>query len=149
MRDSGIDGMGVKIGDRNISNLRYADDTALITDNATSMRRVLHRVDTAGKKVGLNLNAKKTKVLQIQANEEHIIKVNKVALENVDDFKYLGSIKSKYGYCAKDVRTRLGMAKQRMTQLNTLWKDRGIPTALKVRLLKIIVWPVALYGCET
>jgi hypothetical protein len=57
--------MGIKIGGRNITNLTYADDTALLADNITSMRNVLHRVDATGNNAGLKLNAKKTKVMHI------------------------------------------------------------------------------------
>ena len=148
MRMSEIEGMGIAIGDRNLTNLRYADDTALLADNITSMKRILHRVDTAGKKAGLELNAKKTKVMQLNNEKTHSIRLNKTDLENVEDFKYLGSIKSHDGSCNKDIRTRLGMAKHRMTQLNKLWKNRGIPLDLKVKILKVLVWPVCIYGCE-
>ena len=65
MRESDIDDMGIKIGGRNITNLRYADDTALLADNITSMRNIVHRVDAAGNNAGLKLNATKTKVMHI------------------------------------------------------------------------------------
>ena len=63
--------------------------------------------------------------------------------------KYLGSIKQDDGSCSKDVKTRIAMAKKKMVDLNSVWKDRGIPTALKVKLLKCLIWPVMLYGSET
>ena len=134
-----------------VADLRYAVDSALIADNITSMRRILHRVDAAGKEANLKLNAKKTKVLHVTSkfdrNTQDIC-VNKTPLENVDDFKYLGSIKSQDGSSTKDINARIGMAKNRMVQLNNIWKDHGIPISLKVKLLKCLVWPVLLYGCE-
>ena len=115
MREADIEDMGIKVGGRNITNLRYADDTALLADNLTSMKRILHRVDTAGKEAGLKLNAKKTKVMHIKGTNSTCqppsIKINEVSLENVDDFKYLGSIKMASGTCRKDITTRIGMAK--------------------------------------
>ena len=63
MRKSDIDDMGLKIGGRNLTNLRYTDDTALLPNDVTSMKRFLYRVDTAGKSANLKLNAKKTKVI--------------------------------------------------------------------------------------
>ena len=151
MRKADTDDMGIKIGGRNLTNLRYADDTALLADNITSMRRILYRVDAAGKEDGLKLNAKKTKVLHVNAkettNKEEIL-VDKTPLENVKDFKYLGSIKTEDGHCTKDIKVRIGMAKQRMVQLNNIWKDHGIRRDLKIKLLKCLVWPVMLYGCE-
>ena len=61
MREADIEEMGIRIGGRNLTDLRYADDTALLADNITSKRRILHKVGTAGRKVGLSLNTKKTK----------------------------------------------------------------------------------------
>ena len=66
MRKADIYGMDMSIGGRNITDLRYADDTSLIADNSTSRRCIISRVDTAGRKVNLTLNAKKTKVLHVQ-----------------------------------------------------------------------------------
>ena len=77
------------------------------------------------------------------------IKINGTILENVEHFKYLGSIKASDGTCRKDIVTRIAMAKQRMVQLTNLWKDRSIPTELKMKILKCLVWPIMLYGSET
>ena len=77
------------------------------------------------------------------------IKINQVGLENVEHFKYLGSIKTANGTCSKDILTRIGMARQRMLQLQNIWKDRSVPTQLKVKILECLVWPIMLYGCET
>lgn len=153
MREADIEDMGIRIGGRNITDLRYADDTALLADNITSTRRILHKVDTAGRKTGLKLNAKKTKVLHIKGrnsqSEEHTkVKVDGTNLETVKQFKYLGSIKTDDGSCTQDIKVRIAMAKQKMVQLNNIWKDRGIPNVLKVNILKCLIWPVATYGCE-
>ena len=153
MREADIDDMGVKIGGRNISNMRYADDTGLLSGNITSSRRVLHRVDSSGQAKGLGLNAPKTKYMHLkgelsQPDEYNTIKVRGTLLEKVDSFKYLGSIKASDGSCLRDVKARIGMAKQKMLQLNNIWKDRSVPIQLKMYLLKCLVWPVVMYGCE-
>ena len=80
--------------------------------------------------------------------KQHTNFVDKAPLENIDDFKYLGSIKSHDGTSSKDIKTRIGMAKNRMVQLNNIWKDHRIPKSLKLKLLKCVVWPVLLYGSE-
>ncbi|RUS81011.1 hypothetical protein EGW08_011216 [Elysia chlorotica] len=128
----------------------HADDTALIADNVTSMKRILNRVDIAGRKASLKLNAKKTKFMHINDtnNTANDIKVDNSKLEYEQCFKYLGSVKENNGSCSKDVRTRIGIAKQKAIELNNIWKDRGIPTTLKMAILKYLVWPVVLYGCE-
>ena len=102
MREADIDDMGLRIGGRNISNMRYADDAGLVGNNITSARRILHRVDVSGKVAGLGMNAPKTKYMHIRAidslpEEKLTIKVNGTELEKVDSFKYLGSIKSSDG----------------------------------------------------
>ena len=83
-----------------------------------------------------------------QPDEHTTIKVKGTQLEKVDSFKYLGSIKSSDGTCLQDIKTRIAMAKQKMLQLNNIWKGRGIPNHLKMSLLKCLVWPVVMYGCE-
>ena len=98
MRETEIEDMGIRIGGRNITDMRYAaDDTGLVASNVTSSKRMLYRVDSSGKRKGLGLNAPKTKYMHIkgkysQPDEFTTIKVNGVQLEKVEDFKYLGSI---------------------------------------------------------
>ena len=118
MRQADIESMGIKIGGRNIVELRYADDTCLIADNITSMKRILYRVDYAGTEEGLGLNVIKTKVMPIKGkdslpDELTNIMVNGTALEKVNHFKYLGSIKSD-GTCLRDVIAHIAMAKKKM-----------------------------------
>ncbi|GFS10815.1 endonuclease-reverse transcriptase [Elysia marginata] len=83
------------------------------------------------------------------SNVEPDIKIDRTSLENVDNFKYLGSIKTSDGTCTKDINTRIAMAKQGMVSLNNIWKDKSIPKPVKFKLLKTLVWPRMLYGCET
>ncbi|GFS18793.1 catenin (Cadherin-associated protein), alpha 3 [Elysia marginata] len=129
MREADIDHLGVNINGRNLTILRYANDTALMSDNITSMRRILHRIDESGKKAGLKLNAKKTKVMQLQPEHSSLydVKIDQTVLENVEDFKYLGSVKTINASCSKDIKMRIGMAKKKMIELNNVWKDHNIP----------------------
>ena len=78
--------------------------------------------------------------LKGKGSKEQHIPLNKTNLENVTDFKYLESHKTHNGICTKDVKARIGMAKQKMVQLNNIWKDRGIPKSLKVIILKTLIW---------
>jgi hypothetical protein len=152
MRESDIDDMGIKIGGRNITNLRYADDTALLADNITSMRKKMYiELMLPAYNAGLKLNATKTKVMHITgpgSQGPQQIRINGTDLENVTDFKCLGSIKASHGTRTKDIKCRIGMAKQKMVQLNNIWKDKGVPSELKIRILKCLIWPVVLYGSE-
>ena len=149
MREAEIQDLGYSIGGRNISNARYADDTALIAQSPMEMQQLLDKVNAAGAQRLLKLNVKKTKLMTIGDVPDDInIRVNNDPVEKVKQFKYLGSLKSTEGDCSKDVNARIAMAKRRMCELTTLWKDRSIPVALKMRLVKTLVWTVLSYGAE-
>ena len=149
MREAEIQDLGYSIGGRNISNARYADDTALIAQSPMEMQQLLDKVNAAGAQRLLKLNVKKTKLMTIGDVPDDInIRVNNDPVEKVKQFKYLGSLKSSDGDCSKDVNARIAMAKRRMCELTTLWKDRSIPVALKMRLVKTLVWTVLSYGAE-
>ena len=149
MREAEIHDLGYNIGGRNISNARYADDTALIAQSPMEMQQLLDKVNAAGAQRLLKLNVKKTKLMTIGDVPDDInIRVNNDPVEKVKQFKYLGSLKSTDGDCSKDVNARIAMAKRRMCELTTLWKDRSIPVALKMRLVKTLVWTVLSYGAE-
>ena len=149
MREAEIQDLGYNIGGRNISNARYADDTALIAQSPMEMQQLLDKVNAAGAQRLLKLNVKKTKLMTIgDVPDDITIRVNNDPVEKVKQFKYLGSLKSTDGDCSKDVNARIAMAKRRMCELTTLWKDRSIPVALKMRLVKTLVWTVLSYGAE-
>ena len=144
MREAEIHDLGYNIGGRNISNARYADDTALIAQSPMEMQQLLDKVNAAGAQRLLKLNVKKTKLMTIGDVPDDInIRVNNDPVEKVKQFKYLTD-----GDCSKDVNARIAMAKRRMCELTTLWKDRSIPVALKMRLVKTLVWTVVSCGAE-
>lgn len=147
MREADIHEFGVPIGGRMVSNLRYADDTALIAGNGKSPNEMLRRVNEAGKKRLLKLNVKKTKSMTVGAAGDNIQTEN----ENIDQatsFKYLGSIKTKNGDCTTDIKARIAMAKKRTLDLTPIWKDRGLRTEVKLNLMRALVWSVLTYGVE-
>ena len=86
--------------------------------------------------------------MHISGVDEPVIEMNSTRLENVTDFKYLGSVKTADANCNKDINTRIAMAKQRMVHLNNIWKDRGIAKGLKITILKALIWPVMMYGSK-
>ena len=148
MRESITYEMGISVGGRKVSNLRYADDTALCAYGHREATQLLESLDEAGKKKGLQLNASKTKFMHLGNEPLKPIEINGVQLEKVDHFKYLGSIKEQNGNCTRDINTRIGMAKRRMVDLNVLWKDKSIDTKLKLKVMKCLVWTVMTYGAE-
>ena len=149
MREAEIQDLGYTIGGRDISNARYADDTALIAQSPMEMQQLLDKVNAAGAQRLLKLNVKKTKRMTIGDMPDDItIRVNNDTVDKVKQFKYIGSLTSTDGDCSKDANARIAMAKRRMCELTTLWKVRSIPVALKMRLVKTLVWTVLSYGAE-
>ena len=147
MRDADTDQQGIKVGGRKISNLRYADDTALCAEGHQEASRLINEINDVGEVKSLKLNVKKTKTLYI-GNDYQPIVIQNEEVERVEHFKYLGSIKTEDGFCTKDINARLAMGKQRMVQLENIWKDKTISMQLKLKLMKCLVWTVMSYGAE-
>ena len=114
------------------------------------MKQLLDTVNAAGAQRLLKLNVEKTKLMSTigYVPADITIRVNNDPVEKVKHFKYIGSLKSSDGDCSKDVNARIAMAKRSMCELTTLLKDRSIPVALKMRLVKTLVWTVLFYGAE-
>ncbi len=117
--------MGIKIGGKLVSNLRYADDTALCANSQEEAERLIGKVNIIGKSRLLKLNVKKTKLLKIGKMQcDAGVSVDDEEIEVVEHFKYLGSLKTADVNCSKGTRSRIGMAKKRMLDLVPIWKDR-------------------------
>ena len=149
MRDADVNQYGIKVGGTPISNLRYADDTALFETSEEDIERLTSAVNDAGRKLNLKLNVKKTKLLTTGEEQPvHNISIDGEDVEQVSRFKYLGSEKTTSASCTADIRARIGMAKGRMIELQDLWNDRNLTTNLKTKIVKALVWSVLLYGLE-
>ena len=149
IREAGIEEMGIKIGGNLVSNLRYADDTALCVNSQEEAERLIGKVNLIGKSSLLKLNVKKTKLLKIGKMQcDAGVSVDDEEIEVAEHFKYLGSLKSADGNCNKDTRSRIGMAKKRMLDLVPIWKDRGITKDLKMKPVRSLVWTGLTYVAE-
>ena len=151
MREADVSSYGINIGGSSISNLRYADDTALIETSRDGIKSLTHAVNEAGKHLNLHLNVKKTKLL-VTGNtpkSDDDITVDGDTVEEVDKFKYLGSVKSHTASCTSDIKTWIAISKQRIVDLQELWNDRNITVCLKVKPVKTLVWSALLYGAES
>src|SRR6218665_3264893 len=135
---------GVQIGERRITNLRYADDIILI---ANTMEELQRRLNEAGRKFGLQINTSKTKVMTTTGATCQI-RINEETLEQVDTFMYLGSAITRDSDCATEIRMRLAKGYAVATDLKRIWKSHDIKVTTKMELLRTLVWPVAIYGCE-
>ena len=140
--------MGVVVGGRVIWNLRYADNTTLVATSKEDLVQMFEELQQASLRFGLKVNASKTHVMAI-SDDPQTIKMGATSLKRVDQFKYLGSIVNIHSSSSPDIRARLATARRITTELSTVWRSPSIGLELKKRLVKALVWSVALYGAET
>ena len=138
---------GIKIARRNINNLRYADDTTLMAESEEELKSLLLKVKEESEKVGLKLNIQKTKIMASSPITSWQIDEEK--METVKDFIFLGSKITADGDCSHEIKRHLLLGKNVMTNLDTILKRRDITLSTKVHLVKAMVFPVVMYGCES
>ena len=134
-------------GGRMVTNLRYADDTTLLAGTKEDLVELVGRVRRASEKAGLYLNVGKTKVMTTGGIGE--VTVDGKDIEVVTKFVFLGALITEDALCEKEVRRRIAMGKSAMGGLTSIWKDRGVTLETKVKLVKVLVFPIVLYGAET
>ena len=146
MRNAGLEEAqaGIKISGRNINNLRYADDTTFMAESKEKLRSLLMKVKEGSEKVGLKLNIQKTKIMASGP-----IASWQIDGETVSDFIFWGSKITADGDCSHEIRRRLLLGRKVMTNLDSIFKSRGIALSTKVHLVKAMVFPVVMYGCES
>ena len=145
MRNAGLEEAqtGAKIAGRNINNLRYADDTTLMAEIEEELKTLLMKVKVESEKVGLKLNIQKTKIMASGP-----ITSWEIDGETVSDFIFLVSKITADGDCSHEIKRCLPLGREVMTNLDSIFKSRDITLPTKVRLVKAMVFPVVMYGCE-
>ena len=139
---------GIKIARRNINNLRYADDTILMAESEEEPESLLMRVKVESEKVGLKLNIQKTKIMA--SGPITSWQIDGETVETVSDFILGGSLKiTADGDCSREIKRHLLLGRKVMTNLNSIFKSRDITLPTKIRLVKAMVFPVVMYGCES
>ena len=138
---------GIKIARRNINSLRYADDTTLMAENEVELKSLLMKVKEESEKVGLKLNIQKTKIMAFI----HITswEIDGETVETVSDFIFGGSKITADGDRSHEIKRLLLLGRKVMTNLDSIFKSREIILPTKVRLVKAMVFPVVMYGCES
>ena len=144
MRNTGLEEAqaGIKIAGRNINNLRYADDKTLMAES----EKELLKVKVESEKVGLKLNIQKTKIMA--SGPITSWQIDGQTRETVTDFILGGSKITADGDCSHEIKRRLLLGRKPMTNLDSIFKSRDITLPTKVHLVKAIVFPVVMYGCE-
>ena len=149
MRNTGLEApqAGVKIAGRNINNLRYADDTTLMAESEEDLKSLLMKVKEKSEKVGLKLNIQKTKIMASDPITSWQIDGETVG--TVADFILGGGSKiTADGDCSHEIKRYLLLGRKVMTNLDSIFKSRDITLPTKIRLVKAMVFPVVMYGCE-
>lgn len=149
MRNAGLDEeeIGIKIAGKNINNLRYADDTILMAGSEEELKILILKVKEESAKAGLMLNVKKTKIMATTpVNSWH---VEGEAMEVVSTFNYLGSQISADGDSSQEIKRRLLLGRKAMSNLDKVLRSRDVNLTTKIRIVKAMVFPVVMYGCET
>ena len=146
MRNTGLEeAQGrIRIARRNINNLRYADDTTLMAENEEELQSLLMKVQEESEKVGLKLNIQETKIMASGA-----ITSWQIDGETVADFIFGGSKITADGDCSHEIKRCLLLGRKVMTSLDSMFKSRDITFPTKVRLVKAMVFPLVVYGCES
>uniref|UniRef100_A0AC11EAV6 Uncharacterized protein n=1 Tax=Ovis aries TaxID=9940 RepID=A0AC11EAV6_SHEEP len=149
MRNAGLEEAqaGIKIARRNINNLRYADDTALMAEREEELKSLLMKVQEESEQVGLKLNIQKTEIMA--SGPITSWEIDGETVETVSDFVSLGSKITADGDCSHEIKRHLLLGRKVMTNLDSILKSKDITLPTKVRLVKAMVFPVVMYGCES
>ena len=149
MRNAGLEEAqaGIKIAGRNLNNLRYADDTTLMAESEEEPKSLLMKVKVKSEKVGLKLNIQKTKI--VASGPITSWQIDGETVETVADFIFLGSKITADGDCSHEIKRGLLLGRKVMTNLDSIFKSRDITLPAKVHLVKAMVFPVVIYGCES
>ena len=148
MRNAGLDEeqTGIKLAGRNINNLRYADDTTLMAESE-ELKRLLMKVKEESEKVGLKLNIQKMKIMV--SGPITSWEIDGETVETVSDLIFLGSKVTADGDCNHEIKRLLLLGTNVMTNLDSILKSRDVTLPTKVCLVKAMVFPIVMYGCES
>ena len=138
---------GMKFAGRNIDNLRYADETTLRAESEEELTSLLMKVKDKSEKVGSKLNFQKTKIMA--SGPITSWQIDGETMETVTDFIFLGSKITVDGVCSHEIKRHLLFGRKAMTNLDSILKSRDIILPTKVHLVKAMVFPVVMYGCES
>jgi hypothetical protein len=141
---------GVRVGGKLVKDVRFADDQGMVAGTEQGLQKVMDGLTETAKKYDMKINVKKTKSMVVSREEGRRVNlvIDGQQVEQVATFKYLGAVITEKGTCVEEVKARIAMAKVSFNKSKELL-TKGLKKDLKKRMVKTLVWPVALYGCET
>ena len=149
MHNAGLDEAqaGIKFSRKNINNLRYADDTTLMAESEEELKSLMMKVKVESEKVGLKLNIQKTKIMASSPITSW--EIDGETVETVSDFIFGGSEITADGECSHEIKRRSLLGRKVMTNLDSIFKSRDITLPTKFSLVKAMVLPAVMYGCQS
>ena len=138
---------GMKIAGRNINNLSYADDSTLMAESKRDLKSLLMKVKEESEKAGLKLNIQRTKIMASSLSTSW--QIDGKTMETVTDFIFLGFKITVDNDCSREIKRPLLLGRKAMTNLDSILKSRDITLPTKACLVKAMVFPVVMYGCES
>ena len=149
MRNAGLEETqtGIKVAGRNINHLRYADDTTLMAESEEEVNSLLMKLKEESEKAGLKLNIQKMKIMA--SGPITSWQIDEEEMEIVADFIFLGTKITADGDSSHEIKRHLLLGRKVMTNLDSIFKTRDITLPTKVHLIKAMVFPVVMYGCES
>ena len=138
---------GIKFAGRNINNLIYADDTTLMAESEEELKSLLMKVKEESEKVGLKLNIQKTKIMA--SGPITSWEIDGDTVETVSDFILWGSKITADSDCSHEIKKHLPLGRKAMTNLDSILKSRDITLPTKVHIVKAMIFPVVMYGCQS
>ena len=149
MRNAGLEEAqaGIKIARRNISNLRYADNTTLMAESEEELKSLLMKMEEESEKVGLKLNIQKTKI--VASSPITSWQIDGETVETVADSIFLGFKITADGACSHEIKRHFLLGRKVMTNPDSILKSRDITLPTKVCIVKAMVFPMVMYGCDS
>ena len=144
---AGLSTARIKIAGKNSNNLRYADDTTLMAESEEELKRLLMKVKEESEKAGLKLNIQKTRIMA--SSSITLWQIEGENVETVTDLIFLGSKIIAGGDCSLEIKRCLLLGRKAMTNLDSTLKSRDITLLTRVHVVKAMVFPVVMFGCES
>jgi hypothetical protein len=148
MRRVGLeDEKGIRIGGRNINNVRYVDDTTILAEGKRDLEKMLKNLKVESEKAEMRLNLKKTRIMTTGNLDK--FKLDGTEIEIIDSYTFLGTIITRDGSMSKEINRRISSGRLTMIKLEKIMKDRDVTVTTKSKIVETMIFPIVIYGSET